>query len=75
MHRTMPASTLAHFLKDRLREAGHDAEEVQLTCDGARLHAEEQLGAVLEQRWRAVPASGQLLIIEYSLKPGSCSPD
>jgi hypothetical protein len=70
VHRTMPAGTLARFLGDRLRDAGNEVDEVLLTCDGGQLRAEEQLGTVLEQRWRAVPASGQLLIIEYSLKPG-----
>ena len=71
VHRTMPVGTLARFLADRLRDAGHELDEVLLTCDGGHVQPEEQLGAVLEQRWRAVPASGQLLIIEYSVKPGS----
>ena len=73
VHRTMPASTLARFLADRLQEAGHGADKVLLTCDGGPLDPEEQLGAVMEQRWRAVPASGQLLTVQYSVEPSSAA--
>ena len=69
VHRTMPASTLARFLADRLRDAGHGADKVLLMCDGGLLDPEEQMGSVIEQRWRAVPASGQLLTIQYSVEP------
>ena len=71
VHRTMPAGTLAQFLRDRLQEAGHGADKVLLMCDGLALDAGQQLGSVIDKRWRAAPASGQLLTVEYSIEP-SC---
>lgn len=67
VHRSMPASTLARFLRDRLRESGVTAEKVLLVCDGATVEGDEQLGNVLKNRWRACAASGQLLTIQYQL--------
>ena len=63
----MPASTMARLLRDRLREAGYTADKVALSCCGSRIEGEEHLGHVLDKRWRACAAQGQLLTIQYHL--------
>lgn len=68
VHRSMAASTLGRLLRDRLREAGYAADRLALSCRGARVEGGELLGHVLDKRWRACAAHGQLLTIEYRLE-------